>query len=262
MPIDDFVNQVEKDAKDLERDLYDEIMAVVIGLMTINGKTVFNEKNILIVGKLDKAFASFDKNFQQPFIKKISVHLKGLDKFYVDYFNEMGLDARSFKGFNALMKSMDDYLNSVSVLNPVKMEVKNYILSSISQGKGIGTIRMGLRSILGLKERSSVLNRYYRTFLYDTIMKFDRMVSNAHAKQNNLKYFEYAGGLIETSREFCIKRNGLVFDKNRIADWILDPSLPETPGYVPIVDMGSYNCRHYPLFLTDEQAKEKLNEKG
>ena len=115
-----------------------------------------------------------------------------------------------------------------------------------------------LQDILGLKERSGVLNKYYRQFLYDNIMQFDRIVSNMFAEQNGLKYFIYDGGLIDTSREFCIHRNGLLFNSENIDDWASDPTLPATPNYVPINDMGSYGCRHYPTWVTDEKAKELM----
>jgi hypothetical protein len=259
MAIDDFVNEVEKEAKELERDLYDEIISVIIGLLTIDGKTVFNEKNIYLIGKVDRAFNAFDKNFQQPYFKKILKHLKGLDKFYVNYFSEMGLDAKAFKGFEALIGRMESYLNSVAVLDPVKLEVKNFLMGAISQGRSMGSIRMGLRSILGLKDRSGSLNRYYRAFIFDSLMQFDRILSNAHARQNNLNYFQYKGGLIETSRDFCIARNDLVFRREQANEWKDDPTLPGYPDvatYDPLVDCGRWNCRHYLLFLTDEQAKE------
>ena len=118
---------------------------------------------------------------------------------------------------------------------------------------------MGLRSILGLKDRTGALNRYYRTFIFDSIMQFDRILSNAHARQNDLNYFQYKGGLIETSRDFCIARNDLVFRREQADEWKDDSSLPGYPDvadYDPLVDLGRWNCRHYLLWLTDEDAKE------
>jgi len=262
--IDEFVNKVEKETEQLERDLYDEIMAVIVGLLFVDGKAVFNSKNISLVGKIDNAFITFNKNSQLPFLKRITTHLRGLDKFYVDYFDSLGLDAKSFKGFDALMTRMENYLQSVSVLEPVKQQVKNYLLGSISSHRSMGTIRLGMRDILGLKDRSGVLNRYYRNFLYDSVMQFDAILSSAHAEQNGLKYFIYAGGLISTSREFCIKRNDLVFNKDNIDDWKNDSTLPGYPNvddYNPLIDRGRWGCRHYPLFITDERAKEELKKK-
>ena len=261
MAIDDFVKEAEGEVKRLERDLYDEIMSVVVGLLFVDGKAVFNEGNIGLVGRIDTAFASFHSNFQAPYFRKIMVHLSGLDEYYVNYFTAKGLDAVSLDGFGALLTRMDDYLNSVSLLDPVKQEVKNYLIGAISQGRSMGTIRSGLRQILGLRERTGALNRYYRAFLFDSIMQFDRIVSNQFAKDNDLNYFQYKGGLIETSRMFCIKRDGLVFRRDQADDWKNDPTLPGFPNvadYDPLVDCGRFNCRHYLLWLTDEEAKELM----
>ena len=260
MAIDGYVKDLEKEAKQLERDLYDEIMSVVVGLLVVDGRVVFNERNMYLVDRIDRAVDSFNRKYQKAFLGDIRSKLSGLDAEYTKYFRGLGLNAKRLEGFSVMMGRMDNYLDSVSVLDPVRRQVKNYLLKAISQGKSFGSIRLGLRDILGLKDRYGALNRYYRTFIYDAIMQFDRIVSNAHAEQNGIKYFIYAGGLIETSREFCIKRNGLLFNKNNISDWASDPTLPETPGYNPIIDMGSYHCRHWPQWLTDEQAKEIMKD--
>ena len=262
MIIDGFVRDREKEVKKLERNLYDEIMSVIVGLLFVNGKAVFDSRNINVIAGVDTAFNRFNVQYQAPYLGKIITHLSELDGFYVNQFAAKGLNVTSFEGFGALMTRMDNYLRSVSLLDPVKLEVKNYLLGAISQGRSMGTIRQGLRSILGLKDRAGVLNRYYRAFIFDSIMHFDRMVSNAHAKHNDLNYLQYKGGLIETSMDFCIARDGLVFRRDQADEWGNDPSLPgyPDPSYDPLVELGRWNCRHYLLWLTDEEAKE-LNEK-
>lgn len=261
MPIDEFVNKLEKKTDKLERDLYDEIMAIIIGLVFVDDKAVWNVKNISCMGKVDEAFKSFDAKFQIPFIDSIKKELAGLNKYYIDYFETIGVDSQALKGFKTLISRMDAYLDSVALLDPVKQEVKSYVLSSISSHKSFKTMKGELQDILGLKERSGVLNRYYRQFLYDNIMQFDRIVSNMFAEQNELNYFVYTGGLIEDSREFCIKRDGLVFRRDMVDDWAKDPTLPGYPNvadYDPLVDCGRWNCRHWLTWITDEQAKELM----
>jgi len=165
MPIDEFVNKVEKKTDKLERDLYDEILAVIIGLSFVDDKAVWNVKNISYIGKVDVAFKSFDAKYQTPFIDSIKKELAGLNKYYIDYFDSIGVDSQALKGFKTLISRMDAYLDSVALLDPVKQEVKSYILSSISSHKTLKTMKGELQDILGLKERSGVLNRYYRQFL-------------------------------------------------------------------------------------------------
>lgn len=260
MTIDEFVRDREKEVKQLERDLYDEIMAVVAGLIMIDGKVVFNEKNMVVLKKIDKAIDSFIKKFQKPYFRKITSHLGGLSSYYDDYFSNLGLDVRTPKVFSTLIGRMENYLADAGVLTQVRHEVKRYLLGAISQGRTMGGIRSGLRNILGLGDRSGVLNRYYRAFIFDSMMQFDRIVSLEYAKENGLEYFKYKGGLIETSRDFCIARDGLVFRKDQADEWKDDPTLPGYPDvadYDPLIDLGRWNCRHYLLWLTKEEA---LNE--
>lgn len=261
MTIDVFIDKAEKEVEQLEKDLFDEIMAVVIGLLMVDGKVDWGVKNISLVGKLDGAFDSFNVKYQQPYLGRISNHLAGLDKYYVDYFDSIGVDAKSLKGFKTLMTRMDGYLKGVSILSPVRAEVKSYLLGAISSGQSMGSIRRGMKSILGLGDIRGVLDRYYNTFLFDVVMQFDRIVSNKAAEQANLNYFQYKGGLISTSRQFCIKRDGLVFRRDMADDWKNDSDLPGYPNvadYDPLVDCGRWNCRHYLLWLTDERAKELM----
>ena len=262
MAIDDFIRDKEKEVKRLERDLYDEIMSVVVGLLFVDGKAVFDARNINVLSGVSTAFANFNANSQIPYINSIVRHLGSLDGFYVNYFAAKGLNATGFSGFDALLTRVGAYLDSVSLLEPVKQQVTQYLLGAIAQGRSMGTIRGGLRQILGLRERTGALNRYYRAFIFDSMMQFDRMVSNAHAKQNDLNYFQYKGGLIETSRQFCIKRDGLVFRRDMADDWKNDsdlPGYPDVADYDPLIDLGRWNCRHYLLWITDEEAKE-LNQ--
>lgn len=259
MTIDRFVRDREREVSRLERDLYDEIMSVVVGLLFVDGKAVFNDRNIRVISSVDTAFSSFNVNSQTPYMRKIATYLSTLDDFYVDYFSAKGLDATAFDGFAAMLRRMESRLDAVSLLGPVREQVKNYLLGAAAQGRSMGTIRKGMRQILGLGDRTGALRRYYRQLVFDTIMQFDRILSSTHAKQNNLNYFQYKGGLIETSRDFCIARDGLVFRRDQADEWRNDPTLPGYPDvadYDPLIDLGRWNCRHYLLWLTDEEAKE------
>ena len=263
MAIDEFIGKVEREGDKLDRDLYDEIMAIVIGLITVDGRVVRNAKNIRLINKVDSGFAAFDSGFQQPFLNKIKGELASLNKYYIDYFEGIGVDTKALRGFKTLLGNMNSYLDSVSLLEPVKQEVKQFLLNAISSHRSMGSIRSGLRDILGLKERAGALNRYYNTFLYDSIAQFDRIVSNAFAEQNDLNYFIYKGGLITDSREFCIRRDGEIFHRSEASAWKNDMTLPGYPNvadYDPLVELGRWNCRHYLLWITDEEAKNGTNK--
>jgi hypothetical protein len=256
MRVDEFVAEKEKEAKQHSRQLYEELMALLLGLVIVDGIVVYNEKNMAILARTDKAFDSFSRKYQKGFFSSILSYLKRSNGFHREYFADMGF-ASSMPGFDAFYATIENYFKRVGLLEPIRIQIKSYLFSAISSGRGLTDIREGLKNMLGFYGKSSILDRYYRGFVFDTVMQYDRVVANTHAESAGLKYFIYEGGLIETSREFCIKRDGLIFNKDLVDDWASDPALPATPGYIPLVHFGSYNCRHWAKWITDQEYEER-----
>lgn len=79
---------------------------------------------------------------------------------------------------------------------------------------------------------------------------FQRAVHQKKSEDFDLNFFLYAGGLIKTSREFCIQRAGKVFPKSALDTWDNGQGLPANPY------LGGYNCRHTLVFMTKDKAEE------
>jgi hypothetical protein len=72
-----------------------------------------------------------------------------------------------------------------------------------------------------------------------------------------MTYFIYNGGLIETSRSFCIKRNAGVYSTEEAEKWADDPELTaieSRENYNWLIDRGGFNCRHSIDFIAKEVA--------
>jgi hypothetical protein len=116
--------------------------------------------------------------------------------------------------------------------------------------------------ITGTENIDGSLVKYYKGFAFDTYQQFDRVSNVEYAKELDLQAFIYEGGLIETSREFCIKRDGKVFTIDEAATWVNDPTLPKTKEeretgvviYNPLEDFGRFNCRHMIRYISNEIA--------
>ena len=111
-----------------------------------------------------------------------------------------------------------------------------------------------MRSI-PVKGDDAVLQRYYRTFVHDTFGQVIRIADLKMANELGLEHFIYAGGLIETSRHFCVKKNDKVFHKSEANKWKNDPDLPgkeSNQSYNPLIDLGRWNCRHHLIWVSKE----------
>ena len=117
----------------------------------------------------------------------------------------------------------------------------------------------------GTPESPGLYSKALQNLVLDTYQQVDRAASKEYAVRLKLDTFIYAGGLIETSREFCKKRNNQVFTEEEAAKWKDDPTLPRSKkekdsgvvsGYDPLVDMGRFNCRHRTRYISRELARE------
>ena len=79
----------------------------------------------------------------------------------------------------------------------------------------------------------------------DSVMRFEGAFSLGRAKRKKVEKFEYAGGVIETSREFCQQLDGAILTEEEIYNiWNSDSWAGKEPGD-PFVVRGGYNCRHF-----------------
>lgn len=151
--------------------------------------------------------------------------------------------------------------------NPGPREkVKQTVFSAVTSGKSMTQLQKELNTqIMGSPSVDGILAKYYKTFVFDTYTKADRVANDEYAQRLGLKHFIYAGGLIETSRKFCVDRNNKVFTTEEAAKWAEDPDLPKSAeerdtgtvvGYVPTQDLGRWNCRHSTNYITKELAEE------
>lgn len=118
--------------------------------------------------------------------------------------------------------------------------------------------------IKGTKSLDGSVTRQYAELIRDTYHKTDREASDQFGAALKFKWFSYEGGLIETSRKFCIKRDGQVFNSVEAEKWRNDPTLPRTTkeresgvitDYVPTRDLGRWNCRHRVRWISEQMAR-------
>lgn len=156
------------------------------------------------------------------------------------------------------------YLDQLLVTNPARDEIKKMVAKAVAGGVPMRTLRRDLAMrITGTDATAGVLEKHLRTFVFDTYQVADSIANNEFADRLGLKYFIYSGGLIETSREFCRKRNNKVFTTEEAKEWPNDPTLPRTKAerdagrvsdYEPLEDRGRWECRHRLLYIPEEEA--------
>ena len=125
--------------------------------------------------------------------------------------------------------------------------------ADIKDAGAIQAVVSQLRDALGGVARGANLRSLGQRVIAETVMRFDGAFSGGRAKRRNIKKFEYAGGVIETSRPFCEDLAGAVLTEEEIYDiWNSESWGGKEPGD-PFVVRGGYNCRHFWVPVPDDE---------
>lgn len=100
-------------------------------------------------------------------------------------------------------------------------------------------------------EASGVASNVIKTELNTNVAGFQRSLTLNKSDELGITHYLYSGGLIETSREFCRERDGLIFTRDEVNNWDNGQGLPAD------IYLGGYNCRH-ELLPIDKQTAERL----
>lgn len=188
-----------------------------------------------------------------------------------DYFASLGLT-----NYRALRAPAESFLRQRFGINPdgslvpggelftlatdvaAQRTIMRYAYTSLSNGTGLTAYRKGLEQlVLGDGSPGDGLIQGLYKASYDDYNKADRVLQQAAAKELGLSAFLYQGGLIATSRPFCVVRNGKVFTDFEIAKFGTKKDAYEgysnkskglfsgkPDPYTPMQDCGGYGCRH------------------
>ena len=100
--------------------------------------------------------------------------------------------------------------------------------------------------IKGKNDKFGVIKSYHYQNGYDKMQNYSRQLDTEFSKALKLNYAIYAGGEIQTTRDFCESRNGNVYNRETILSWNNTPATwaGRKPQNDILIDMGGYNCRH------------------
>ena len=270
-----------KELKGLDRSLFNELVRrIVAGLDTEDGRVKSGKGSASINRMIDLAFAAVERGGLSDFRKSAVGDLSALIKHGQDYFGAM--DAKPMREVNARVRrtmrrrlgfdpdtgkpveggQFDRLFDNEPIRTEVKQVVSRGITAKIPMAQMLKQLEV---TVTGTKESPGVLSKALQHLVLDVYQQTDRAINKEYGNRLKLDTFIYAGGLIETSREFCKKRNNQVFTEEEAAKWKDDPTLPRSKkekdsgvvsGYDPLVDMGRFNCRHRTRYISRELAKE------
>lgn len=271
-----FKKAIEKQLRGVEASLYRRILADVLpALGQENGALKAGISNLAKANIIERVFNELEAEEMRPVLKVFAEKLLSISGSNAEFYLLTGQDAakveriaKDVSHIRAIIGIDKDgnllnggYLSRLGRNDFARERIKTYLLTSIATKQNVISFERGLRSLIATtKDIDGAITGYWRQYAFDTYAKI-REVDNLHfADEIGLNHFIYQGGIIKTSRAFCVRKNGKVFTREEaLRDWPKDPTLIDQKhraSYKPLIDRGRNNCRHFLMWITEERAKE------
>lgn len=268
--LEKLIDAVERRISSSQNDLVKSMLKEFLEKLNTKAGVIDEIQNRKTTTLFNKAYADFLETSKSQLVKSILIDIDNIlddnGKFYKTTANatsETEIDLKRIinrrLGIDADGKLLKNgYMSGVLDDTNVRQDLQRYVFREMLKGVGYEALKKGIQlRIKGEPDRLGIFENHYKTFSYDVYAQLSGFTSKIYADKLGLKYFIYNGGLIETSRAFCKKRNGKVFSSDEAEDWKNDPTLTAIPNdlnYVWYVDRGGYNCRHTPDFIVEAVA--------
>lgn len=269
----DFIEQsltdFDKAMAKLEKQLFDFVIETFTSKVSvIDGRIEFTASNFKLSNELSTKFEAFTKDLS-PAFREIARKMLEVVDFAANYFTSVmgktvlpsqikdsiklleqriGIDSKG----NIIAGSFIDRLSKVE---SVRSKILDTINNSISSNASLKDARAALREVIvGNVDVDGSLVKYAKQYVHDTFFQTTRVIDTAFSEKLKLKYFVYMGDIIDTTRDFCQARAGMVFHVDDVKSW------PKNKPYFPdpydfFVDQGGYNCRHWIKYISESKAK-------
>lgn len=282
-----------KELNGIERLLFTRLTIELAGLLEeTNGRITSRKGPITIAKAIDAIFEAIASKQLKDMAGNIAGDMKSVMDFNARYYAVAAKGSDAFKAFSGIDAKVRDrvrqrlgldpkngiarngYLDTLFPVDAIAQEVKQMVAKAVAAGIPQRKLTKALATrITGTEQAAGILEKSIGGAVMGVYRLADSVTNNEFGERLGLGFGIYSGGLIETSRAFCIAKNGKVFSTEEAErDWPVDPLLPRSkaereaygntgapPEYVPLEDMGrwegtSERCRHRFLRISDQEA--------
>ena len=262
------LDRLDRKVGEVQSSLLSDLLDGVVDRLDVdeNDRIKNTVNNRYIIDKIDAVFDGWTRKFGVGLAGTLVDGVTDLIVFNKKYFSEITTQAKlspinkqvieslhGWLGIDGNKVARNGYLDTLIRDPQVKNLIKDSVMKSVVSQNGWFETKKNLKDFLtDTPERTGKMKQYYRNFTYDLYSQADRTAGKITADKLGLKYAIYEGGLIETSRQFCIDHNGKVYTREEIEAF--DPPEAKQPDYNPFIDLGGYGCRHHLNWIPESVA--------
>lgn len=255
----------------IQRTKFSNVTRLLDELDYKDGLIVINDANILRIEAITEQIkdvltgSEYEKaigELMEEFDTQAAINYKYFEsidpRFEIPAISNNIIKAKKNEAILSLLNSTDQYLT-----NPMRQALSNSVLAGGSRSDLLATFR---ELIEGDPEKVGRLERATRQVVSDTFALSDRAITNASAEQLGLEYYLYTGGLLKTTRPFCLARNGKFFKKSEVESWGANPTwagaMEGTDDKTIFQTAGGYNCQHSILPVSEAVVPKNVIERN
>ncbi len=276
--IDTVWRRLMRRVREAQGKLSTRLLEYLIALDYEEGKIIETPQNLSRLNVLRAIFENFAQLEMNAVGEEFAKDLFDLARKNAAWYELIGIDAelagrladdltmiREKLGVDASGKLIKGgYLSQMAEGAQIKGKIVDYVIQSMSSQTPQKEFLKGLQQIIKGVPKQSVgaLESFWTSYAYDVPAAVREIQNLKMANELGFNYFIYTGGLIDTSRDFCRKKNGLVFSREDAEKWVNDPDLIDQKTkstYKPLIERGRYNCRHFLMWITDDRAEQIKN---
>ena len=246
---DSFISSVEKD----QRRIFNEIINELEQLEVVEGgKIALSNGNLALIekigGQLQKVIQGSEYSqsvlqFAKQFEAQKNLNIDMFSKAFGEF------DAKSIYD-NVYKNAKEQAITQLTdtVVTDASNQFKGILSDAISTSDTYANLIGNVKTLIeGNSQVEGKLTSYAKQNAHDLFSITDRKFTTAVAEDYGILFYEYMGGEIDTTREFCQDREGKVYHKAEIEAWAGRTWAGKAKGTTAstiFVLCGGYNCRH------------------
>lgn len=274
---DELDSEMRRRIKVIQDRIYTRVLELSAGFVaTEDGNLSFSLKNINRSSLIEVRVLSIQRKETLRLLKWLFKGLQRIFRLNTSYFKSSGKEVESIEE-RVRRLLMARYGYDVRKNKLIKGRVltrlttnENLALSISRQVNNALAARISLQEFRKQLQRSFInpnglgmVERHFRTFTNDIFAEFDRTVQREYASTLGLQFAIYSpSSIIKTSRDFCERRVGNIYDLATINSWDSQQWKGKKQGVPTVVAAGGHNCRHHFHFIDEKDAELMLKRRG
>ena len=262
--IDDLEKEKLKRFKRAQKRLVSMILAYVTeNIETEDGAIKQIASNYAKINALDILQREFEEKYMSDILKwfaRSAARIIAANETYFNFASDIVKRRTAANAYNRFGATATGAIKKGGILSNICNTskviglVKNVAVRGIANRQPLREYQKEIERFIIPDDKKGLLETELLEKSQDLFSIIDRETGNNYAVELGLNYAIYQGGIIRTSRPFCLERNNKVYSKKEIESWATLDFQGKSEPYNPFVDCGGYNCRHQLDWISDELA--------